>query len=110
MTVLSLAIKNHAQVVTETNTKLIRGKEVAVDCRRLSPEKPHTYPSPRRKEGFFTAAGNTPSSHLAAMTLDTQMTLALLQKLLLALRANDAEGFKGWFALGLEEIGRQVVK
>jgi hypothetical protein len=30
------------------------------------------------------------------MTLDTQMTLALLQELLLALRANDAEGFKGW--------------
>ena len=27
------------------------------------------------------------------MTLDTQMTLALLQELLLALRANDAEGF-----------------
>ena len=43
------------------------------------------------------------------MTLDTQMTLALLQELLLALRANDSEGFKGWLALGLEELGRQVV-
>ena len=43
------------------------------------------------------------------MTLDTQMTLALLQELLLALRANYAEGFKGWLALGLEELGRQVV-
>ncbi|MDA7436412.1 hypothetical protein N8654_01880 [Synechococcus sp. AH-601-B19] len=43
------------------------------------------------------------------MTLDTQMTLALQQELLLALRANDAEGFKGWLALGLEELGRQVV-
>ena len=43
------------------------------------------------------------------MTLDTQMTLALLQELLLALRANDAEGFKGWLAIGLEEHGRQVV-
>ena len=43
------------------------------------------------------------------MTLDTQMTLALLQELLLALRANDAEGFKGWLALGLEELRRQVV-
>ena len=42
------------------------------------------------------------------MTLDTQMTLALLQELLLALRANDADGFKGWLALGLEELGRQV--
>ena len=43
------------------------------------------------------------------MTLDTQMTLALLQELLLALRANDAQGFKEWLALGLEELGRQVV-
>ena len=37
------------------------------------------------------------------------MPLALLQELLLAIRANDAEGFKGWMALGLEELGRQVV-
>ena len=65
--------------------------------------------TPRRKAGFFIAAGNTPSSHQPAMTLDTQRTLALLQELLLALRANDAEGFKGWLALGLEELGRQVV-
>ena len=43
------------------------------------------------------------------MTLDTQMPLALLQELLLALRANYAECFKGWLALGLEELGRQVV-
>ena len=28
------------------------------------------------------------------MTLDTQMTLALLQELLMALRANDADGYK----------------
>jgi hypothetical protein len=61
------------------------------------------------KAGFFIAAGNTPCSHLPVMTLDTQMTLALQQELLLALRANDAEGFKGWLALGLEELGRQVV-
>ena len=65
--------------------------------------------SPRRKAGVFVAAGNTPCSHPPAMTLDTQMTPALLQKLLLALRENDAEGFKGWLALGLEEHGRQVV-
>ena len=43
------------------------------------------------------------------MTLDTQMTLALVQELLLALRANDAEGFKGWLALGIEELSWQVV-
>ena len=64
---------------------------------------------PRRKAGFFSVAGNTSGSHQPAMTLDTQMTLALLQELLLALRANDAEGFKGWMALGLEELGWQVV-
>ena len=56
--------------------------------------------------GFFIAAGNTPSSHQPAMTLDTQMTLALLQELLLALRANEAEGCKGWLARGLEEQRR----
>ena len=38
------------------------------------------------------------------MTLDTQMTLALLQELLMALRA----GYKSWLALGIEEFGRDV--
>ena len=37
------------------------------------------------------------------------MTLALLQEMLVALRAHDAEGFKRWLSLGLEELGRQVV-
>ncbi len=35
------------------------------------------------------------------MTLDTQMTLALLQELLMALRANDADGYKSWLANAL---------
>jgi|TARA_E500000178_G_C16797362_1_gene650827 hypothetical protein len=35
------------------------------------------------------------------MTLDTQMTLALLQELLLALRANDAEGVG---AVGMKKL------
>jgi hypothetical protein len=43
------------------------------------------------------------------MTLDTKMTLALLQELQLALRAIDAESFKRWLALGLEELRREVV-
>lgn len=43
------------------------------------------------------------------MTLDSQMTLALLQEQLLALRANDAEGFKALGTLGLEELDQQVV-
>ena len=42
------------------------------------------------------------------MTLDTQMTLALLQELLMALRANDADGYKAWLALGIEQLGRDV--
>ena len=42
------------------------------------------------------------------MTIDTQMTLALLQELLMALRANDADGYKSWLALGIEELGRDV--
>ena len=42
------------------------------------------------------------------MTLDTQMTLALLQELLIALRANDVNGFKSLLALGIEELGRNI--
>jgi hypothetical protein len=36
------------------------------------------------------------------------MTLALLQELLMALRANDADGYMFWQALGIEETGRDV--
>ena len=40
------------------------------------------------------------------MTLDTQLTLALLQELLLALLANDPDGFKAWLSLGIERLGK----
>ncbi len=40
------------------------------------------------------------------MTLDTQMTLALLQELLMVLRANVAGGYNSLLALGIEELGR----
>ena len=36
------------------------------------------------------------------------MTLALLQELLLALRANDPDDFKAWVSLGIERLGRDV--
>ncbi len=39
------------------------------------------------------------------MALDTQMTLALLQELLMAFRANDADGYKSWLPLGIERLG-----
>ena len=42
------------------------------------------------------------------MTLDTQMTLALLQERLMALRANDADSYKTWLALDIEQLGREV--
>ena len=42
------------------------------------------------------------------MPLENQMTLALLQELLMALRANDADGYKSWLALGIQELGRDV--
>ena len=42
------------------------------------------------------------------MSLDTQMTLALLQELLMALRANDVDSYKSWLALGIEQLGRDV--
>ena len=42
------------------------------------------------------------------MPLDSQRTLVLIQELLMALRANDADGYKSWLALGIEELGRDV--
>ena len=36
------------------------------------------------------------------------MTLALLQELLMAHRANDADGYKACLALGIEEFGPDV--
>ena len=42
------------------------------------------------------------------MTLETKMTLALLQELLMALSANDADGYKSWLMLGIEQLGRDV--
>ena len=39
------------------------------------------------------------------MTLDTHMTLALLQELLLVMRAHDADGCNPLLALGIEELG-----
>ena len=42
------------------------------------------------------------------MTLDSQMTLALLQELLMALRSNDAVGYKSWLALDIEQLGRDI--
>ena len=60
------------------------------------------------RAGFFIAAGNALSSRFSLIPLDTQMTLALLQELLMALRANDADGYKSWLALGIEQLGRHV--
>ena len=43
------------------------------------------------------------------MTLNTQMTLALLQELLLALRANDPDDFKAWLSIGIDRLGEPAV-
>ena len=42
------------------------------------------------------------------MNLETQMTLVLLQELLMALRANVAAGYKSWLALGIEKLGWEL--
>ena len=42
------------------------------------------------------------------MTLDTKMTLFLLQELLMASRANDADGCNSWLALGIDELAREI--
>ena len=59
--------------------------------------------------GWIPEAGNAFSSCIEPMTLDTQMTIALLQELLLSLRANDPDGFKGWLAEGVHELGEPAV-
>ena len=56
----------------------------------------------------FIAVGNALSSCPNPMPLETQMTLALLQELLMALRANDVNGYKSWLALGIQELGRDA--
>lgn len=47
--------------------------------------------APTAYRGVFCIEGNALGSCLLPMPLDTQMTLALLQELLMALRANDAD-------------------
>ena len=36
------------------------------------------------------------------------MMLALRQELLMVLRANDADGYKSWPGLGIEQFGKDV--
>ena len=42
------------------------------------------------------------------MNLVAQITLALLQELLMALRAYEADGYESWLALGIKQLGRDV--
>ena len=37
------------------------------------------------------------------------MTNVLLEELVLAVKANDAQSFKGWFYEGLQELGKPVL-
>ena len=44
------------------------------------------------------------------MTHDTQMHLLLLSELVFALRANDSETFKRWFAGGIQDLGKPAIE
>ena len=66
------------------------GLVVLIDLPTKQPQTKHAPPS----AGFFIAAGNALSSCTQAMPLHTLTTVTLLTELLLALRANNAEGFK----------------
>ena len=59
--------------------------------------------------GFFIAAGNASSICRKPMTLDTQMTLALLQEMLMALRANDVNNYEPLQTLGIENFDSGIV-
>jgi len=39
------------------------------------------------------------------MAVDSQMTLALLKDLQLALCANNSDALKGWLSLGIQDLG-----
>ena len=43
------------------------------------------------------------------MTLETLTTITLLTELLLALRANDPDGFRALLEMGLKELGLDVL-
>ena len=43
------------------------------------------------------------------MLQDTRIALFLLAELVAALRANDPDGFKGWLAEGVHELGEPAV-
>ena len=43
------------------------------------------------------------------MTTGTQMTITLLQELLLSLRDNEPDAFKAWLSLGIERLGEPAV-
>ena len=53
------------------------------------------------------ARNGSSSCHLP-ITLDTQMILPLLQEMLMALRANEADGYESWLALGIKQLARDV--
>ena len=59
--------------------------------------------------GVFIAAGNALTICLLPMTVDTQMTLALLQERLIALRVNNADGYKSWLASVLN-VNYSIIK
>ena len=78
------------------------GKSRGRRCRYRSPDK--TF-SPVSNGGVFIAAGHAFGSCPKPMPLDMQMPLALLQDMLLALRANAPDVFKAWLPLGIEILG-----
>ena len=61
----------------------------------------------RYKRGSRPIKGYKPTNR-EQQPFRSQMTLALLQELLMAQRANDADGCKGWLALGIKQLGRDV--
>ncbi len=61
----------------------------------------------RYKRGSRPVNGCQPTKR-EKQPLNTHMTLALLQELLMALRANDADDYKSLLAPGIQELGRDV--
>ena len=74
--------------------KTREGKSRVRVCRYPSPDK--LFISPATSKVIYFKGGNALTGCLRPMSLETKMAMSLLQELLMALRANDAEGYIGW--------------
>ena len=94
---LSLEQKRAQQWTAEQQAQIAFSSLQELDSGALGlPSVGTLQPDSLRESRSFIAAGKASISCPKPMTLDTQLTLSLLQELLMALRANEADCYKSW--------------